>query len=216
MPRSWYPRMTRYDPDHHHRRSIRLKDYDYTQAGAYFVTICTWEREYLFGEVIDGLMSLNAYGQIVEDEWLKTAVIRRQVELDGFVIMPNHIHAIVVFTPPTGEPVQSLASHPKLKRDPASLGALIAGFKAAVTRQINKLRRKSQTAVWHRNYYEHVIRSDHALQAVREYIIDNPARWHLDRYNAAANERDPQAIALWDILKNQDRGALLQITVDRG
>ncbi len=90
------------DSQKHHRRSIRLKGYDYTQAGAYFVTICTVQREEIFGEVVNGEMRLNPLGEIVREEWLKTAEIRSNVELheDEFVIMPNHVHGIVWIVEP--------------------------------------------------------------------------------------------------------------------
>ena len=88
--------MTKFNPDIHRRRSVRLQGYDYSQAGAYFVTICTWERGCLFGEIVDGEMRLNEYGCVVQNEWLKTADIRDKVELDYYVIMPNHFHGILV------------------------------------------------------------------------------------------------------------------------
>jgi putative transposase len=96
-----------YDPRKHHRRSIRLKGYDYTQAGAYFVTIVTHDRECLFGEVVDGVMRLNAFGEIVREEWFRTAVVRPYVMLapDEFVVMPNHIHGIIWITGGRGDPV---------------------------------------------------------------------------------------------------------------
>lgn len=89
--------MTAYDPNRHHRRSIRLKGYDYTQPGAYFITICTHERAHLFGAVVEGEMRLNEWGEIVREEWFKTAQIRPYVTLypDEFVLMPNHVHGIV-------------------------------------------------------------------------------------------------------------------------
>ena len=80
----------------HHRRSIRLRNYDYTQCGAYFVTICTEERRCIFGQVVGGEMVVNEWGQIVAEEWEQTAIIRPNVELDAFVVMPNHVHAIIV------------------------------------------------------------------------------------------------------------------------
>ena len=84
------------DPRKHHRRSIRLQGYDYTRAGAYFITICTQGRECLFGEIVDGEMILNELGRIVQEEWEKTPAIRREMELDAFVVMPDHIHGIVI------------------------------------------------------------------------------------------------------------------------
>lgn len=85
-----------YTPEKHHRQSIRLKGYDYAQAGAYFITLCTHGREYLFGEVVNGVMRLNEWGTIVREEWIKTAVLRPRVVLDAFVVMPNHLHGIIV------------------------------------------------------------------------------------------------------------------------
>jgi putative transposase len=86
----------KYDPNIHHRRSIRLPGYDYSQSGAYFVTICAYQRQCLFGDVVDGQMVLNQYGAIVADEWQKSSVIRREIELDAWMVMPNHFHGIVI------------------------------------------------------------------------------------------------------------------------
>ena len=85
----------KYDPGTHHRRSIRLKDYDYSQEGAYFVTICSHERKCLFGEILDGEMRLNDIGTVVRNEWLNSERMRREIHLDTFVVMPNHIHGVV-------------------------------------------------------------------------------------------------------------------------
>src|SRR3970282_109225 len=92
----------RYNPEKHHRRSIRLGGYDYGQSGAYFVTICTKNRECLFGEIVDGKMRLNHSGQIVQEEWSRTSIVRPDVELDAFVIMPNHVHGIICFVENSG------------------------------------------------------------------------------------------------------------------
>jgi REP element-mobilizing transposase RayT len=89
-------RPMKYDPQHHRRRSIRLKEYDYSQAGAYFVTICTQHRKCLFGDVVDGEMRLNDAGRTVRDEWLKSQAIRNEIALDAFVVMPNHFHGIAI------------------------------------------------------------------------------------------------------------------------
>ena len=85
----------KYNPEKHHRRSIRLQGYDYSQPGAYFVTVCTRNKEFLFGEVADGEMVLNDYGHIVEEEWHRSSDIRREIRLDAFVVMPNHLHGVL-------------------------------------------------------------------------------------------------------------------------
>jgi putative transposase len=203
-------------PPRGHRRSIRLPGYDYTQPGAYFVTFCTYQSEELFGQVVNGVMVLNAYGEIAQREWLASATIRREIVLDAFVIMPNHGHAVVWIlpddtqggtqqgrtpSPPTTDLSGRTPSAPTLQQAPKSLGALMAGYKSAVTRQINILRNTPDMPVWQRNYYEHIIRTERALNAIRQYILDNPARWHLDKYNAQASAPDPLATELWRILK---------------
>ena len=194
-----------YDPEIHHRRSIRLKGYDYSQAGAYFITICTHNRECLFGEIIDGQMHLNEIGKIVESEWLKTAEIRDEVELDAFTVMPNHVHGIIVITGNSSpsEPVGAHGrapnvdmmaddlgvaavradGHPPLRRQPKSIGSIMAGFKSTVTKQINEIRQTPGAPVWQRNYYEHIIRHEKALQRIQRYIIENPQQWVYDQEN---------------------------------
>ena len=202
-----------YNPKKHHRRSIRLKGYDYTQPGEYFVTICTHNRNCLFGQVVNGQVELNEYGQIVAAEWEKSPMIRRELELDVFVIMPNHLHGIVnivgaigvgaIGQSPLHQSSTGANSYSPLSPGaaPKSLGAFIIGFKSAVTKQINQWRGTPGLPVWQRNYYEHIIRSNRALEAIRHYIEQNPRRWELDRYNPSATDRDPQAAMLWELLK---------------
>ncbi|RME13326.1 MAG: transposase [Ardenticatenia bacterium] len=210
--------MPPYDPNRHHRRSIRLKGYDYTQPGAYFVTICTHERAHLFGRVVDGEMVLNAWGEIVRDEWFRTADIRANVELyaDEFVVMPNHVHGIIwiVETDETDvgatrqvAPTNRRVAPTDRPRGPVSgsLGAIIGQYKSAVTRRINIQRNTPGGRVWQRNYYEHIIRTERALHAIRRYIADNPRRWHLDRHNPAATAADPRARAVWRLLQAGDQ-----------
>jgi len=170
-----------YNPDIDHRHSIRLKGYDYSQAGAYSVTICTLERECLFGNIVDGQMVLNDAGRMVADEWVKTEQIRHEIELDAWVIMPNHFHAIV-FINGNGvcrgdRPVAPTGPQPK------SLGSLMAGFKSSVTKRINELRGTPGTPLWQRNYYEHIIRNEKSLNRIRQYIHNNPVNWEMDEEN---------------------------------
>jgi len=179
-----------YNPDIHHRRSIRLREYDYGQAGAYFVTICAHNCECFFGDIVAGAMRLNEYGGIVRDEWKKSEQIRAEIASDAFVVMPNHFHGIVFIVAgrvdrfcggdrpvaPTGA-----INGPK----PKSIGALVAGFKSAVTKSINTHRATPGAPVWQRNYYEHVIRNDDDLNRIRDYIASNPLRWMEDENNPA-------------------------------
>ena len=191
------------------RKSIRKPGYDYTRAGAYFVTICTYQRQHLFGRVIDDAVMLSELGQVVATEWQKTPTIRAEVALDEWVIMPNHFHALlwlstVAGEESTGPPLdeQGTGSRAPLRRESRSLGSCVAGFKAAVTRQINLLRNTPGMSVWQRNYYDHIVRNEMALNAIRAYIRDNPRRWSQDRYNPDAVGPDPRAADIWRMLQN--------------
>ncbi len=164
-----------------HRHSLRLKDYDYSSAGAYFITICTQNRECLFGKIINGEVVLNKNGEIVRNEWLRTPEIRHEIGLDEYVVMPNHFHMVVLIDGCRGDrPVAPTnTSGPK----PESIGAFIAGFKSIIAKHINKIRQTSGIPVWQRNYYEHVIRDESELREIRQYILTNPLKWALDREN---------------------------------
>jgi REP element-mobilizing transposase RayT len=170
----------------HQRRSIRLPGYDYTLAGAYFITICTAGRECLFGDVSDGAMMLSPAGRIVEEQWLRSASLREELALDAFVVMPNHVHGIVMLAdqPPR---VGARGARPsrQLHLPGGSVGAFVSGFKASATRHVSQLR-GGTASVWQRNYYEHVIRDDRSLNRIREYIYDNPRRWMEDEYHPNA------------------------------
>jgi len=167
-------------PPAQRRRSIRLREYDYSSAGAYFVTICTHRRALLLGEVVDGELVLNSFGETVREEWLRSADIRAEIELDEFVVMPNHIHGIVFITG-AGRGDRPVAPTPGPR--PRSLSSLIAGFKSAATKRINDLRDTPGSPVWQRNYYERVIRDERELTRIREYIQQNPLQWRLDCEN---------------------------------
>ena len=167
--------MTIHGPRDRYRRSLRLKGYDYSQPGAYFVTRCTESRECLFGEIANDDVMLNEYGKVVEEEWLETPRLRTQVELDEFVVMPNHLHAIIVIREAaTTRPMVGARSSAPLRRTPHSLGSLIAGFKSAVTKRINVLRMSPGSRVWQHNYYDHVVRDEDDINRIREYIVNNP------------------------------------------
>jgi putative transposase len=188
-----------FDRHKHHRRSIRLRGRDYSLPGAYFVTLCTYYRECLFGAVAAGRVRLSEYGLVAREEWLRTAQVRAEIASDAFVVMPNHIHGIVVITDDgavgatatgaTAVGTQGLAplrnpplQVPPLYRPPRSLGSFVAGYKMAVTKRVNRLRDTPGARVWQRNYYERVIRDDDEAVRARAYIRDNPGRWADDDY----------------------------------
>lgn len=158
----------KYDPDKHHRRSIRLQGYDYAQSGAYFITLCTWQRQRLFGEIVNNEMQLNNYGEIIQFHWDSLPKHHDYLELDEFIIMPNHVHGILVLT-----------DNPTCKKR-HGLPEIIRGFKTFSARRINKIRRLSGVPVWQRGYYEHIIRQEKSLMAIREYIVKNPLSWEED------------------------------------
>lgn len=247
-----------YNPAKHHRRSIRLKGYDYSQEGIYFITICCDDRKHLFGRIENGKMILNEFGKIAFDEWMKTPLLRPNIELGEFVVMPNHTHGIVIIensnqggsgdpgnpggpinqgrpgvlqyapttipttisttistipitpvipTPPTTPTKFS----PNFKSPSQTIGAIVRGYKGAVTKQINELRSLlsgecySDTTrgecgyknmkgdckspqykiqkVWERNYYEHIVRDQRAFDNISRYIVNNPLNWKGDKFS---------------------------------
>jgi putative transposase len=175
-----------FNPDIHHRRSIRLKDYDYAQNGAYFVTLCSWQRESLYGDIVDGKMRLNAVGQVVESLWRGLPDHFSGINLDEFVIMPNHFHGIIEIVGARYiTPV--LETAPIVGRDESrpTIGEIVRGFKARCTHIVKKIRNNPGCPLWQRNYYERVIRHEAELATAREYIVNNPLKWELDRENPA-------------------------------
>jgi len=168
------------DPNLRKRHSIRLKEYDYTQVGAYFVTIMTYEHKPILGEIRDGFMELNLLESITHEEWFKTATLRPYVNLyeDEFVVMPNHIHGIIWIDEKEGiNTKKENGDHSQPKVFSGSLGATIRGFKAATTKRINELLSTPGNPFWKRNYYDRIIRNEKELDAIRGYIQNNPWRW---------------------------------------
>ena len=178
-----------YAPDQHHRQSIRLKGYDYSQAGAYFVTIVTQGRECRFGDIIDGVMRTNEAGQMVEAAW--TALPQRfpGIELDAYVVMPNHMHGVIVVGASLVVAPNTVLATNRAGTSPApTLGDVVGAFKSITTHAYIQGVYDGgwlpfDKRVWQRNYYEHIIRSKIELNAIRQYIIDNPAQWEQDRDN---------------------------------
>lgn len=181
------------------RRSIRLGGYDYSEVGDYFITLCTAEKQPIFGRIAKHRVRLSEWGRIVKDEWLKTRTIRENFELGKYIIMPDHFHAIVKIVRQTSDAARLVgaAGRPPDEKPPGqrydegarraplhqyfrprSLSSFVAGFKAAVTKRINALRGTSGEPIWQRNYYEHIIRSDWELARLEDYIRYNPVMAH--------------------------------------
>ena len=173
----------KYNPSFHHRQSLRLPGYDYSQAGVYFVTIDTHQRAQLFGEIIGGRMVLNRAGKLVQQMWGWVGQRFPGVEMDVLGVMPDHIHGVIVIHTDrgaadlgqTGEPSQSMPR--PCGPAPGSLGAIVGQFKSRVTKRLWQLPELAGNPVWHRNYYEHIIRDVQAYEQVCQYIESNPSRW---------------------------------------
>jgi len=216
----------KYNPEIHHRRSIRLKGYDYTQPGAYFVTFCAYQRLHLFGEVLNGEMILNDRGKIARDEWFKTAELRPYVKLyeDEFVIMPNHGHGIIWIEGEglvgEGSPVGARRRRAPTLRTPTetietfgkpvkgSIPTIVRAYKSAVTYAVNKLENQRGAVLWQKNYYEHIIRNERELHNIARYIHNNPLNWQLDRDNAQNTRKLSAPEAVDEYIKDVEEMAL--------
>jgi REP element-mobilizing transposase RayT len=186
MARDSHPK---FDPYQHHRRSIRVKGYDYTEPGAYFVTIVTYQRGCLFGEVIHETMLLNDFGRIADECWRAIPDHFPNVELGAHMIMPNHVHGVIVIrADDESASTVVVAQHVgaqhccaptpdnhKINVKPGSLGAIVRSYKSAVSYRINK--EHNATGIWQRNYYEHIIRNADEAKRIHLYIEANPAQW---------------------------------------
>ncbi|MBK8822089.1 MAG: transposase [Anaerolineales bacterium] len=179
----------KFDPQKHHRRSIRLKDYDYSQAGAYYVTINVQNRECLFGKIVNYEMKLNDAGKMIEGQW--NALLERfsNVELDVYQTMPNHFHGIIVVGAAFMAALDTNISENKADTRPApTLGDIVGAFKSITTHEYilgvdNKKWPRFYKRLWQRNYYEHIVRDEADLERIRDYIQSNPADWDEDEEN---------------------------------
>jgi putative transposase len=168
----------KYDPDRHHRKSIRLKGYDYSQAGLYFITICTQHRQCLFGKVEKGEMVMNDAGEMVTQEWYSLPRRFNQIELHEFIVMPNHCHGIIEIT--VGVP---------LVGTPVIVGDMVGAFKSLTTNAyIKGVNQQSWQGfngrLWQRNYYERIIRNQEAYLRISAYIQNNSLKWPEDIHHA--------------------------------
>ncbi len=173
------------------RRIIRLQGYDYSQPGAYFVTICVQNRECLFGDVRRGKMVLNELGEIVAESWQWLERQYEHVEMDEWVVMPNHLHGIMVIKDCRGGSRTAPTGSDQPKRKP--LGRLIGAFKTVSTKRVNEIQNTPGAKLWQRNYYEHIIRSEEDLKRIRTYLAQNPAKWEFDRENPSVRSQDQDA-----------------------
>jgi REP element-mobilizing transposase RayT len=176
-----------------------MKGYDYTLPGAFFVTILSKRREYAFGEVIGGDVVLSSIGHVIQDCWFDIPKHSPDVKLDEFIIMPNHLHGILFILESVGKGeafsntdvslenpnLENASPLRPLGTPPGSLSAIIQNFKSVSTRMVNKMFFKPGNKVWQRNYFERIIRNDSELNAIRQYIIDNPVNWCEDEQHPA-------------------------------
>ena len=172
----------KYDPNIHHRRSIRLKHFDYRQDGFYFITLCCKDNVHFFGEIIDDHMQLNEIGKIAQKCWYDIPNHFENVELHEFVIMPNHIHFIIeivgakYFSP--HNPNEFMPNRPKGTSQ--TIGSIVRGFKVGVTKWVRQ--NTHIHTLWQRNYYEHIIRTEESYHKISDYIKYNPLNWRTDRF----------------------------------
>ena len=187
------------------RRATRLQGYDYSQSGAYFVTICVQHRQCIFGTIIDGKMHLNEISKIVVEWWNHIPQHFSFVKLDEYVIMPNHMHGIIAWdevgarSPRPSDTTKVVEARPLCSQENARsrrgevtsplLGQIVAYFKYQSTKFINQHHNTPGKRIWQRNYYDHVIRDDNDLQRLREYIQNNPKKWELDQLHPDADSK---------------------------
>ena len=195
------------DPKIHHRKSIRLSGYDYSQAGLYFITICIQNRKCLFGEIMDGAMASNGSGKMVKNEWLQLPQRFTNIKLHEYIVMPNHFHAILEIVGATLVVAQNdtvakntdaknnTVDSEKEKGQPQGIaptnktvGDMIGAFESITT--VEYIRgvktngwRRFDKKLWQRNYWEHIIRNENEYKRIAEYIINNSMKWDMDKLN---------------------------------
>lgn len=173
------------DPKHYFRQSARLKNYDYSKSGAYFVTITVNEEGEIFGKIVKGKVRLNKAGKIVEKVWVNLPKQFTKVKLDEFVIMPNHFHGIIILENKKEGLMNQARTNEKnwtlMKNKKDTLGKIIRAFKAKAAKLIHEDGFKEFE--WHRNYYDHIVRDKKDLMIIRKYIINNPLNWKIEKHN---------------------------------
>lgn len=178
-----------------HRRTVRLPDFDYSQAGAYFVTICAFQHKCVFGEIVNGEVSLSPRGAVVEECWKSIPDHFPTVNLGAFIVMPNHMHGIIHITTIDnacscrGTACRAPTADNQLNNEKfgqpvsGSIPTIVRSFKSAVTKRVFELSSTPSLPIWQRGYYEHIIRTEHAYTQIEGYILENPLRWGDDPEN---------------------------------
>lgn len=184
--------------------SSRRPGWDYAENGYYFITICTKDRECLFGEIQNEKMILDEFGIIIQEEWEKSFVIRKELSCNTYIIMPNHIHAIIVLDKNDVIPVEThgraslhnnahLQNDPSLQhnmiapyRSPKSISSFVAGFKSVATMRINQIRNTPKMPLWQSRFHDRIIRDEIEFYSMKKYIADNPMHWEEDEFYAKA------------------------------
>jgi REP element-mobilizing transposase RayT len=169
----------KYNPRIHHKSSTRLRGYDYSQPGAYFITANCYGRNPLFGNILNGQMFLNEYGKIAQHEWLRTPIVRPNVSLGPYIVMPDHIHGIIIIDYPISGKINLLET-PEIApfiSPSQTVGAIMRGYMGTVTSQINNIRNTPNEIVWQPRFHDHIIRSEKAIQRITRYIENNPLNW---------------------------------------
>lgn len=185
------------------RRSIRMRGWDYTSRVYYFVTCNTRGNKPLFGTVVNGRMVLSEAGRVAEEEWHRSAVIRGGIELDAFVVMPNHVHGIVRLMGGSEGRTEGRPAGRPCGPMPGSLGAFVAGYKGAVGRRVNVMHGTPGAILWHRNYWDVIVRDEKALEAIRRYIRSNP-----ENYDMVMNVAEPRFLGNKALLSMRKMGFL--------
>ena len=191
------------------RKKIRLRDYDYSGAGGYFVTICTFNRQYLLGKIANQEIVLNDIGKIAEQWWLKLENKFTNTTLDYYVIMPNHIHGIIIISggrTDVGAIHELPLQRHKIERRRMLIPKMIGYFKMNAAKYINQLHGAAGHLFWQRNYYEHIIRNENELNRIREYIRNNPLKWDLDRENPLSKNFNLEHNRYWKGVYDYRRG----------
>jgi putative transposase len=198
------------------RRQVRLRDYDYSKSGYYFVTICTKNREEWFGVIESRTIRLNRFGEMARDFWFEIPAHFKEVKTDEFSVMPNHLHGILVIeermvgNARVGNAYmrshrRNAYMHSLQGRMKMLLPRIVQQYKAVVTREINSLQ-KGFYFEWQKSFYDHVIRSERSLENIREYIQNNPLKWDLDRENPASGNFNLEHDRYWKEIYDIGRG----------